>query len=151
LAGKNQIYRILDANLNRLREALRVIEEYYRFIDERPVVCVELKKARHTLIEMEAKLGREALLGHRDTDGDCFAGETRPEERARAGLAGLLAANFKRGQEACRVIEEYAKVAVGESDSTSVAESAKAARFTLYKFEKELLGGKRNGTGKKRK
>ena len=145
-----QIYRILDANLNRLREALRVIEEYYRFIDERPEVCVELKKARHSLIDVEAMLGREALLSRRDTDADCFSVGNRPEELVRSGLDGLLAANFKRGQEACRVIEEYAKVAL-ESASALVAESAKAARFTLYKFEKELLSGKRNGTGKKRK
>ena len=130
---------------------MRVIEEHYRFIDKRPGVCDALKKARHSLIAIETLLGREALLRHRDTDTDCFAGGNRPEELERQGLGGLLAANFKRGQEACRVIEEYAKVALCECDAASVAESAKAARFTLYKFEKKLLGGKRNGTGKKRK
>lgn len=81
--NNNHIYRILDANLNRLREALRVIEEYYRFMDEREDVCISLKKMRHTLVQVEDELGKDRLLGNRDTTTDCFAGSTRPEELAR--------------------------------------------------------------------
>jgi len=139
LIKKQQIYRVLDANLNRLREALRVIEEYYRFIDERPTVCGRLKKLRHALVDIEQALGRSELLVNRDTAGDCFADRNRPEELdRRRGLGALLTANFKRGQEACRVIEEYAKV-IGGAD---LSESSKRVRFKLYAFEKELLGGK---------
>jgi hypothetical protein len=145
--NSNPIYRVLDANLNRLREALRVIEEYYRFIDGRPRVCVALKKARHSLIAIETMLGKETLLLHRDTASDCFAEGNRPEELAREGLDALLSANFRRGQEASRVIEEYAKVAAGGREA---ADGAKTVRFTLYKLEKDLLSGKRHGTGEKR-
>jgi hypothetical protein len=77
--NKTGIYRIIDANLNRLREALRVIEEYYRFIDNRPVACIRLKKVRHSLIEAEKAVGKERLLTGRDTVTDCFAGRNRPE------------------------------------------------------------------------
>jgi thiamine-phosphate pyrophosphorylase len=136
---KKQIYRVLDANLNRLREALRVIEEYYRFIDGRPAVCRKLKRLRHTMAGIEGALGRRLLLDSRDTAGDCFADRNRPEERGRRGAGALLAANFKRGQEACRVIEEYAKVVGGDR----LSEKAKRARFALYAFEKELSGGAR--------
>jgi hypothetical protein len=139
VTDKRKIYRVLDANLNRLREALRVIEEYYRFIDERPAACRKLKKLRHTLAGIEGALGRRALLDNRDTAGDCFADRNRPEELGRRGLGALLAANFKRGQEACRVIEEYAKVIGGKG----LSEKAKRARFALYAFEKELFGGTR--------
>lgn len=140
------IYRILDANLNRLREALRVIEEYFRFIDERPAVCVMLKKARHALVGLERRLDRRALLAGRDTRSDCFASAVRPEELGRAGLADLLTANFRRGQEACRVLEEYAKTA----GCAGSPETAKTIRFTLYKLEKDLLGGERGKKGQKR-
>ena len=148
---KQQIYRVLDANLNRLREALRVIEEYYRFIDERPAVCGRLKKLRHGVAGIERALGRSNLLANRDTAGDCFADKNRPEELDRGGgaLGALLAANFKRGQEACRVIEEYAKVADGARDGSRLSEKAKKVRFALYAFEKELYGGKREGSTRK--
>ena len=160
MSKKQQIYRVLDANLNRLREALRVVEEYFRFIDERPAVCRRLKKLRHALIGMEGALGRGELLENRDTAGDCFADRNRPEELKRpSGLSALLAANFKRGQEACRVIEEYAKV-IGEAGKAGKAGfhplrplsgKAKTARFALYAFEKELFGGKREKRTQKRR
>jgi thiamine-phosphate pyrophosphorylase len=138
LPGKpDNIYRVLDANLNRLREALRVIEEYFRFMDGREDVCITLKKMRHSLVGVEGELGNERLLGQRDTPTDCFAETTRPEELARAGgVDALLCANFKRGQEALRVIEEYSKLV----SAPSVPETAKRLRFTLYNLEKTVMG-----------
>jgi hypothetical protein len=137
--NKTGIYRIIDANLNRLREALRVIEEYYRFIDNRPVACIRLKKVRHSLIEAENAVGKERLLTGRDTVTDCFAGRNRPEECERDGIDSVLSANFKRGQEASRVLEEYAKIEGG----AVLSARAKTARFALYRLEKELSGGKK--------
>jgi thiamine-phosphate pyrophosphorylase len=135
------IYRVLDANLNRLREALRVIEEYYRFIDDRPETCATLKTLRHRLVGIEAAVGRAELLANRDATTDCFAGVNRPEELDRTGLDALLAANFKRGQEASRVIEEYAKM-IAPPAGAQLSETAKSLRFALYTSEKDLLGGK---------
>jgi hypothetical protein len=132
MGKKNGIFRIIDANLNRLREALRVIEEYYRFIDNRTPVCIRLKKMRHSLIEAETAVGKERLLLGRDTVSDCFAVGNRPEELERKGIGSLLCANFKRGQEAARVIEEYAKIKGG----AILCEKAKEARFALYQLEK---------------
>ena len=135
------VYRVLDANLNRLREALRVIEEYYRFIDDRPDVCVGLKVLRHGLIEVETVIGRGELLANRDSESDCFAKKVRPEERDRTSLNDLLVANFKRGQEASRVIEEYAKM-IDPPRGVELSEAAKKVRFSLYTSEKDLIGGK---------
>jgi thiamine-phosphate pyrophosphorylase len=93
---------------------------------------------RHTLIQVEDNLGKDRLLGNRDTTTDCFAGSTRPEELARSeGVRGLLCANFKRGQEAARVLEEYSKIV----SAGSVPSLAKKARFTLYDLEKKLAIG----------
>lgn len=132
----SRIYRVLDANLNRLREALRVIEEYYRFIEEREDVSISLKKMRHTLVTVEEGLGKKRLLENRDTTTDCFADSTRPEELNRSGVGGLLCANFKRGQEATRVIEEYSKIVA----ATAVPDRAKQIRFFLYNLEKTVIG-----------
>jgi len=122
----------LDANFNRLREALRVIEEFFRFILEEEKGCVDLKKMRHLLTDMEKSIGSELLLESRDTAGDCFAFHTRPEEMNRVEQGDVLNANFKRAQEASRVIEEYSKL----SGADSVSESAKEIRFSLYTLQK---------------
>lgn len=122
-----------------MREALRVIEEYFRFIGNNEPASIELKGIRHKLIGVEARLGPDKLLMNRDSTGDCFADTNRPEEMERAGgMAALLAANIKRAQEAARVIEEYAKL----TDTADVAETAKNVRFSLYRFEQQYIRGK---------
>jgi thiamine-phosphate pyrophosphorylase len=47
----------------------------------------------------------------------------------------VLGGNFKRAQEAARVIEEYAKI----SPAVHLSEKAKAVRFTLYDLEKRFM------------
>ena len=115
-----------------MREALRVIEEFFRFILEEEESCVVLKKMRHSLTGMEKLIGHDLLLSSRDTAGDCFASKTRPEEMNRTGQSDVLSANFKRAQEAGRVIEEYSKL----SGAEDVSRSAKEIRFSLYSLHK---------------
>ncbi|GBU20545.1 hypothetical protein R80B4_00423 [Fibrobacteres bacterium R8-0-B4] len=138
---QRRIYRVLDANFNRLREALRVVEEYYRFILEDESACVKLKAMRHSLSEMERTVGQNSLLEGRDTGSDCFASATRPEEMDRASAESVLRANFKRAQEACRVIEEYAKL---PAETEAASRLAKETRFALYAMEKAALSDRRD-------
>jgi thiamine-phosphate pyrophosphorylase len=133
ITGK-QVLRIIDANLNRLREALRVIEEYYRFASADKRLAASLKRMRHSLEGVEAAFGAQALLASRDVASDPFANVNRPEELTRTSGMEVLRANFKRGQEAARVIEEFAKV----SAAPALSEKAKAVRFSLYTLEKEF-------------
>lgn len=135
-ATSDSTYRVLDANLNRLREALRVIEEYYRFFKNDAEVAVTLKKSRHSVKQIEAGIGRELLLKGRDTLTDCFADKNRPEELERKTETDILIASCKRAQEAARVIEEYTKITAHPEFS----EKAKTIRFSLYNVEKLLLG-----------
>jgi thiamine-phosphate pyrophosphorylase len=129
-----QIFRIFDVNLNRLREALRVIEEYFRFLSRNDSFAVTLKKLRHSLEAMEADFRPQNLLENRDIATDPFAYATRPEEMTRTTPQQIVAASFKRSQEAARVIEEYAKV----SGHHASCEKAKEIRFALYAMEKEI-------------
>jgi hypothetical protein len=133
LTDNSKIYRILDANINRLREALRVIEEYYRFICSSKESSISLKDLRHALVAIEKGLGPEQLLAGRDTSSDCFADENRPVEMNRESVDDIVRAGFKRAQEAARVIEEYAKF----SASPGLSLNAKKIRFALYEMEKQ--------------
>jgi ThiD2 family len=134
LIDKSSAYRILDANCNRLREGLRLIEEYYRFVENNETLTIAFKSLRHKLKNVEQLLGRENLLLNRDTSTDCFSKDNRPEELTRDGIDDIVNAGFKRAQEASRVIEEYAKII----DSPDVSSIAKLIRFELYTFEKDL-------------
>jgi thiamine-phosphate pyrophosphorylase len=129
------IYRIIDANLNRLREALRVIEEYFRFISNDKNVTVKLKLLRHSLEEFEKGFDRKTLLSSRDTDTDPFALKNRKEELNRSNILETLIANIKRTQEAARVLEEYSKL----TDRPQMSEKAKETRFALYEIEKIIV------------
>ena len=127
------VFRILDANLNRLREALRVIEDYFRFSASLETIAVQLKQLRHSLEEIEREIGPGRLLAHRDTGADPFANVNRPEEMGRASPKQIVSGNFKRAQEACRVIEEYTKI----TEKPFLSERAKTLRFSLYAIEKQ--------------
>jgi len=133
--AETKILRIVDVNLNRLREALRVIEEYFRFLSLDETAATGLKLLRHSLQGIEADFGASRLVASRDTRTDPFASVNRPEELARSKPRELLSANFKRSQEAARVIEEYAKI----SSHAAASGMAKALRFKLYDLEKDIM------------
>jgi len=133
--ARDAVYRVLDVNLNRLREALRVVEEYFRFVRTVDSLAVEIKVLRHSLQDMERALGRGELLESRDTRSDPFASVNREEELDRHSPEDVLAAGLKRAQEAARVIEEYVKL----TGRGGCSEQAKRLRFTLYDFEKRIM------------
>ena len=120
-----------------MSEALRVVEDYARFVLDSPAWSEALKKLRHRLFEaIESMEIRPSLAAWRDTAGDVGTGLSADSERRRADLAGVLAANLKRAQEGLRVLEEYSKTI-----STGAGETFKAMRYDLYTIEKGLMGG----------
>src|SRR4051794_13258148 len=100
--------RMLDANANRAREALRVMEDYARFClnDER--LSEELKNLRHGLSESLKPFLAEAIL-HRDVAGDVGVEIKTVSESKRGDLGDVVIAAGKRLPEALRVIEEVLK------------------------------------------
>ena len=102
---RNQIkyLRVIDANLNRAREGLRVIEDTARFVECNDTAFKELRKARHGLDKITRKIYPE-LLRQRDSRSD--AGRVIKEGK-RKGMRSLLSANFRRVEESLRVLEEY--------------------------------------------
>lgn len=96
--------RIIDANLNRCCEALRVLEEISRFILEDIKISEELKILRHD-INLVQDMDYQNLLSARDSDGDIGTDIKNPDKRC--GIETIFKANIKRLQQALRVLAEY--------------------------------------------
>src|SRR5690242_17331773 len=126
------VLRILDANLNRAREALRVIEDYARFALNDKVLCGQLKQLRHDLAEATSGIVSDAIL-HRDTPGDVGTANKTSTERSREDVGHVVVASGKRLGEALRTIEEYLKTTDG-----AAASKVEAIRYRFYDLERVL-------------
>jgi thiamine-phosphate pyrophosphorylase len=124
--------RIIDANLNRLAEGLRVVEDAARFGLDDAELARRLKALRHDSGELRRLLGCDRLAA-RDSIGD-VGRERIPEPDRRAGWVELLGASFGRAAESLRVLEETAKLFRPEA-----ARLAKAMRYQTYDLEKQLV------------
>ncbi|MBE9012294.1 thiamine phosphate synthase [Pseudanabaenaceae cyanobacterium LEGE 13415] len=124
------LYRILDANLDRAREGLRVIEEWCRFGLEDVAFTEQCKHWRQEL----AQWHRAELRSARNTPGDPGTELTHPQEAVRSSIEQVLQANFARVEEALRVLEEYGKVYRSE-----MAIAVKQMRYEVYTLESRLL------------
>ena len=124
--------RLLDANLNRLREGIRVVEDIYRYIFNDKVIASKLKNLRHnSRIDIY-----NDLLDSRDIQNDLLKTSTKSEQN-RTDLDSILIANFKRAQESSRVLEEFTKLI-----DIGISENFKSIRYDLYHLEKSILTNK---------
>ncbi len=132
---KRIIYRIIDANLNRAREGMRVVEEVARFYYNNAQLSSQLKALRHDLTKVAKKsFDQDMLLSFRDSLKDVGADSMSGLEKKRADIHSIVQANLRRSQEAARVLEEFGKLVNPDS-----ARSFKRIRFRLYTLEKEIL------------
>ncbi len=131
--AQHDIYRIIDANANRAREAMRVAEEAARFALERPDLAEALKRLRHDLRAALAPLDGRGLVLSRDTAGDIGTAISTDAERSRAGTADVARAALKRLTESLRAIEEYGKVV-----EAGVAAAVEQLRYRAYDLEKRF-------------
>src|SRR5262245_20103178 len=126
------LLRLLDANLNRAREALRVLEDYARFILNHEPLCQGLKHIRHDLTDATKGLVADAIL-HRDTPGDVGTQIKTVPELAREDLSHVVTAAGKRLGEALRAIEEYLKTL-----DPQAASRIEAVRYAFYDIEQRV-------------
>ncbi len=126
------VLRILDANANRAREALRVIEDYARFALNDEALCGSLKGLRHDLAAATSSIVDEAIL-HRDTPGDVGTQTKTTAELSREDTAHVVTAAGKRLGEALRTIEEYLKTL-----DPSAASKVESIRYRFYDFERQI-------------
>jgi len=123
------LFRVCDANLNRLREGLRVIEDIMRYRDNNKELSKKLKTLRH-----QTKIDNiEVLLENRDSINDVLRVSMTSEQK-RSDLQSIIIANFKRAQESARVLEELYKL-----ENINISERFKTIRYELYNLEKEIV------------
>ncbi|CAN1211339.1 Thiamine-phosphate synthase [Tumidithrix helvetica PCC 7403] len=122
--------RILDANLDRSREALRVIEEWCRFGLESAELSNRCKQLRQALAIWHVDELRQA----RDTPADVGTALSHDNEERRSNIQVVLRANFCRLQEAMRVLEEYGKVY-----DPQMGAAFKQMRYQVYTLESQTL------------
>ena len=133
---ENKVYRIIDANLNRSREGLRVCEDIARFALSSKVITTELKSVRHSISEIAKRSGGyiKYLPASRDTTTDVLRRSRFESEMKRQGLSDIFAANVERVKESLRVLEEIFKLVNVKSSSKFCS-----LRFKVYAIEKKAL------------
>jgi len=121
-----ELYRVIDANLNRLKEGIRVVEDILRYKENNKELSSKLKSLRHQARIDEIK----ELLENRDSINDVLKSSTKSEQK-RTNLQSIITANFKRAQESARVLEELFKLS-----NIEYSEKFKTIRYELYNMEK---------------
>ena len=124
-----ELFRVIDANLNRLKEGIRVIEDIMRYRDNNKDLSLKLKELRHRSRINDYK----ELLQNRDSIGDVLKTSTKSELN-RKDITSIIIANFKRAQESSRVLEELFKL-----ENIEYSENFKSIRYQLYNLEKEII------------
>ena len=122
--------RVIDANLNRAREGLRVIEDTARFVEDNDRAFKDIRAVRHGLEKITRGIYPQ-LLRHRDSQAD--SGRMIKEGK-RVGIKSLLSANFRRVEESLRVLEEYGKLI-----SPEASPRFKRLRYKTYTLEKDFI------------
>ena len=129
-----RILRTIDANLNRVSEGLRVLEDVSRFVIEDTASSRQLKSIRHQLSKSAAGI-RDSLIENRDVPGDIGAKFDLTTDHE--DLTSVIRANAKRVEEGIRVLEELAKLP--EFKTALSAAKLKDSRYMVYSIEKALV------------
>ena len=129
-----EILRILDVNVNRAREALRVIEDYARFVLDDADAAGAVKCCRHELRAVITAAGADAVLAARDIGGDVGRDLKTAGELRRASTEDVVRAAFGRLSEAARSLGEYGKVV-----SDAAAAAAETLRYRCYELEQRIV------------
>lgn len=128
------IYRILDANINRTKEGLRVCEEIARFILNSRSFTLKLKKIRHKIDSLLKYLpAKESLIGKRQSLTD-VGKDAHPCELSRRNSQDIFFANIQRVKESLRVLEEFTKLS-----DIKIAVNFKRIRYEVYEIEKKII------------
>lgn len=135
---QSRILAAIDANLNRAREGLRVLEDAARFVLQDHDSTSSLKQLRHQLVATEQQLLHSVPMLHqcRNTESDVGTSLSTESEMCRAGLNDLVTANARRVQEALRSLEEF-----GKTVDSEFAAAIKQFRYRIYTLEQQLIAG----------
>lgn len=133
---EKKLYRVIDANANRAREGLRVVEEISRLILDNSQLTSGWKKSRHGISVLLGKfpVNSNALIKERESETDVGKDAYIEEEGKRGNYGEIAIINARRAEEGIRVLEEFSKLIAPE-----VGRQFKKLRFKVYSLEKKTL------------
>jgi thiamine-phosphate pyrophosphorylase len=121
---KEALFRLMDCNINRAAEGLRVIEDFVRFFLENKVILDKLRDMRHRL----RTLSCYEFISSREADLD-IGKEFTPTFKD--NIKVIIEGNTARVAEALRTLEEFAPNKEEQNLIFSL-------RYSFYSIEKEL-------------
>jgi len=125
-----RIYQIIDANLDRAREGLRVLEDWARFGLSKEKYVERIKNFRQILGKNHLKVYKQS----RNHIEDKCKGLSHQEQINRKSPEQIISSNSGRVQEALRVIEEFSRI-----HNKKLSEIASEIRYEIYTLEIDLL------------
>jgi len=127
------LYRILDANINRTKEGLRVCEDLCRYVWDQKTFTRAFKDLRHDLTVIISDLDLKKVLLARHIQGD-VGRETTLSESRRKDIKAVFWANSQRIKESLRVLEEVSKLI-----DAKISFKLKALRYKVYALEQKVI------------
>jgi thiamine-phosphate pyrophosphorylase len=128
------VWRIIDANFNRAREAIRVVEEYCRFALNSESLTARAKHLRHEMSRAIGRIDSGRLISARDTLGDVGVGQVVDNQLGRGNLKDSFKAGCKRLTEALRAIAEATRI-----ENQKVGDMIEKLRYEAYTLEKDIV------------
>jgi thiamine-phosphate pyrophosphorylase len=131
--GKKKYLPIIDANFNRCKEGLRVVEDIFRFAFKKDRLRKKARNYRHKLVKLVEPALIHAAIIERDSMQD-LGRKLDSLENKRDDLFDTLYRNLQRTKESLRVLEEFSKI----TDKKNTAK-LKKLRYEIYDLEKEII------------
>ena len=132
-ADRKKVYRLIDANLNRAKEGLRVCEDLFRFIKDDRALTRSFKNLRHELTDAVGTLKIKKYVQDRAIEKD-VGKKTSVSETKRSDVNDVLFANMQRIKESIRVLEEFTKLV-----DAKASQVFKTLRYKFYAIEKRVI------------
>ncbi|MDD3374762.1 MAG: thiamine-phosphate pyrophosphorylase [Candidatus Omnitrophica bacterium] len=132
---KKKILRVIDANLNRAKEGLRICEDIARFVLDQKNETEQYKDIRHQLTQACFFIvgSKKNIICARDIIKD-VGKKTVASELKRKGIKDIFYANSQRSKESIRVLEEFTKLI-----DPKKALVCKKMRYSVYELERKIV------------
>jgi len=132
---ENRIFRVIDANINRAKEGLRVCEDIMRLIKDDKKSTNKIKNVRHRInaILKTSGVNYQKLILFRDSNGD-IGKKLKNRIHSKKNVNDIFLANAQRTKESLRVLEELFFIL-----NKKPASDFQKLRFKFYELEKECI------------
>ena len=131
---RGSILRIIDANINRAKEGIRVCEDIIRLISNDKRGTSKLKRIRHDISKIlnGSKISLSDIIRYRNSKAD--VGKRIKTKNTKTKIYDIFLANCQRVKEAIRVLEELLCIF-----DINASRKFQDLRFKFYNVEKECI------------